>query len=40
MNDINLMFNSPNGWLQFDFHRLNVDFWEMPDTSGTTFSLQ
>ena len=40
MNDINLMFNSPNGWLQFDFHRLNVNLWELPNASGTTLSLQ
>ena len=26
-NDINLMFNSTNGWLQFDFHRLEVAPW-------------
>lgn len=26
-NTVNLMFNSTNGWLQFDFHRLEVAPW-------------
>ena len=24
---VNLIFNSTNGWLQFDFHRLEVAPW-------------
>jgi len=38
-NSINLMFNSTNGWLQFDFHRLNVATWELPWPGGTLFML-
>jgi hypothetical protein len=36
-NAINLMFNSSNGWLQFDFHRLNTAPWVLPNLTGTLF---
>ncbi len=35
-NTVNLMFNSTNGWLQFDFHRLEVAPWP----SGMLFFLR
>ena len=39
-NDINLMFNSTNGWLQFDFHRLDTQPWELPWPGGSLLYLQ
>ena len=40
MNEINLMFNATNGWLQFDFHRLQSDHWILPDRTPTTLTIQ
>ncbi|MDD2460020.1 MAG: hypothetical protein PHT98_02935 [Kiritimatiellae bacterium] len=39
-NDINLMFNSTNGWLQFDFHRLDTQSWTLPWPAGSLFYLR
>jgi len=39
-NDINLMFNSTNGWLQFDFHRLETGTWNLPWPAGTLFFMR
>lgn len=39
-NNINLMFNSTNGWLQFDFHRLDTQPWELPWPGGSLLYLQ
>jgi beta-phosphoglucomutase-like phosphatase (HAD superfamily) len=39
-NDINLMFNSTNGWLQFDFHRLDTQPWTLPWPAGSLFYLR
>jgi len=39
-NDINLMFNSTNGWVQFDFHRLETETWTLPWPGGTLFFLR
>lgn len=38
-NAINLMFNSTNGWIQFDFHRLDAEMWTIPWPDGILFSL-
>ncbi len=35
-NEINLMFNSTNGWAQFDFHRLEIRPWP----SGSMLRIQ
>ena len=40
MNEVNLMFNATNGWLQFDFHRLQSDHWILPDRTPTTLTIQ
>ena len=39
-NDINLMFNSTNGWLQFDFHRQETGTWNLPWPAGTLFFMR
>ncbi len=40
INTLQLQFNSTNGWLQFDFHRLSTELWQLPDLSGTVLLLQ
>jgi len=39
-NEINLMFNSTNGWLQFDFHRLDTQPWKLPHPPGSFIYLR
>jgi hypothetical protein len=39
-NAVNLMFDGSNGWLQFDFHRLDTVPWILPDLTGTLFFMR
>jgi hypothetical protein len=39
-NTVNVIYGASNGWIQFDFHRLDTTPWQLPDLSGTLLYLR